>query len=235
MSDPRDEFIAQVAKGRTFVEVGGLWGTVSEKVSVAHRAGAASVAMFDVTPEGEELWTRFHARLKELGVPPCECYVGDIASYKGRRYQVSHCAGVLYHHPNPMEILTGLRRMTSEYLVFTSAVSQTRIETSAGTLEIPECAVLFTPALPERERLILAEYWSRFGVRAGGINLACHYHLDELNASDLGPWWFLPTVPALKAMTRVCGFEVIGEQSWWNGNAHTLLCRAVPDGLKVSV
>ena len=31
MNDPRDEYISQVAKGKSFADVGGLWGTVSEK------------------------------------------------------------------------------------------------------------------------------------------------------------------------------------------------------------
>jgi hypothetical protein len=35
-SDPRDVFLGRVARGRTFADVGGLWGVVNEKVSVAH-------------------------------------------------------------------------------------------------------------------------------------------------------------------------------------------------------
>jgi len=41
-TDPRDLYIAQVIAGKTFVDVGGLWGTVNEKVSVAYQAGALS-------------------------------------------------------------------------------------------------------------------------------------------------------------------------------------------------
>jgi hypothetical protein len=233
MSDPRDLFIARVASGKSFVEVGGLWGTVAEKVSVAHKAGASHVAMFDVTPEGEELWTKFHHRLREQGVPSCECYVGDIAAYRGRRYDVTHCAGVLYHHPNPMEIITGLRRMTAGHLVLTSCITQTTIENAEGRMEVPESGVLFIPALTDRERRILTAYWSTFGVQAEGITNPCGYRLSEVNATDMGPWWFLPTAQAMRSMVRVCGFEVEDEISWWNNNAHTLLCRAVDHGITV--
>ncbi|MBX3409918.1 MAG: hypothetical protein KF859_08530 [Phycisphaeraceae bacterium] len=227
MSDPRDEFISRVVKGRSFVDVGGLWGTVAEKPSVAWGAGASRVGMFDITPEGESLWQRFHERLKEKGVPECECRVGDVAEYAGDRYDVVHCAGVLYHHPNPLQIITGLRRMAGEYLVFTSAITQTHIENEEGRVEVPESGVLFIPALTARERAVLTRYWAKFEVAAEGITHPAKYHLTELNATAFGPWWFLPTAHAFKRMTESCGFECIDERSWWNNNAHTLLCRVV--------
>ena len=34
MTDVRDTYIAQVVAGKSFADVGGLWGTVNEKVSV---------------------------------------------------------------------------------------------------------------------------------------------------------------------------------------------------------
>ena len=46
--DYRDDFIARVVRGKSFVDVGGLWGTVSEKVSVAHAAGAAQREVMNV-------------------------------------------------------------------------------------------------------------------------------------------------------------------------------------------
>ena len=39
MSDVRDTYISQVVAGKSFADVGGLWGTVNEKVSVAHTHG----------------------------------------------------------------------------------------------------------------------------------------------------------------------------------------------------
>src|SRR5215203_3013979 len=33
--DPRDSYIAEVVKGRSFADVGGLWHTVNEKISFA--------------------------------------------------------------------------------------------------------------------------------------------------------------------------------------------------------
>ena len=48
--DPRDRFIHEVSKDKSFVDVGGLWGTVNERVSVAHAAGARELAMLDISP-----------------------------------------------------------------------------------------------------------------------------------------------------------------------------------------
>jgi hypothetical protein len=234
MTDPRDVFVSRVVSGRSFVDVGGLWNTVAEKVSVAHAAGATRVAMFDVTPADSELWPRFRRRLDELGVPACDCEVGDVASYRGQGHDVVHCAGVLYHHPNPLEILAGLRRMTRGHLVLTSCITRTRIANAAGELTVPEAGVLFIPALTPAERRVLAAYWSEFGVQAEGVTHPCTYRLSRLDAAEMGPWWFLPTAQALRSMVRVCGFEIVDEASWWNDNACTILCRPVDGGLGVA-
>ena len=39
MRDVRDTYIRQVVAGKSFADIGGLWGTVNEKVSVAHTHG----------------------------------------------------------------------------------------------------------------------------------------------------------------------------------------------------
>ena len=50
MRDVRDTYIRQVVAGKSFADVGGLWGTVNEKVSVAHAYGARALTMIDVSP-----------------------------------------------------------------------------------------------------------------------------------------------------------------------------------------
>ena len=41
MDDIRDRFIEKVAAGKRFVDIGGLWGMVNEKATVAAAAGAS--------------------------------------------------------------------------------------------------------------------------------------------------------------------------------------------------
>src|SRR6266480_6992278 len=103
MSDPRDEFISCVVKGRSFAEVGGLWGTVNEKVSVARDRGAKSLTMIDVTPRENDLWEKFLTRMTELDIPNVDCISADIIEKATARdhpaFDVVHCSGILYHAP----------------------------------------------------------------------------------------------------------------------------------------
>lgn len=225
--DLRDEFIRRVVNGRSFAEVGGLWGTVNEKVSVALRAGARSATMIDVTTAGTELWTRFDQRLAELGIPKCAAIAADICQLAARPdcpdFEVVHCSGVIYHHPSPLTLLLSLRKVTSDYLVLTSAVQQERIENQYGTYLMPPSGVLFVPALSDSERQIMTAYWKeKAGVESClGITETVHW-----DANDFGPWWWLPTPKALAGMSESCGFHVMDQAPTWNGNASTLLLKA---------
>lgn len=40
------------------------------------------------------------------------------------------------------------------------------------------------------------------------------------------PWWWLPTVTALKSMASAAGFQVLDGSSFWNDNAYVLLLQA---------
>lgn len=218
--DARDRFLAQVVRGRTFAEVGGLWGTVSEKVSVAHDHGARALTMIDISEEGGELWQAFHARMRDHGIEGVRSIVGDICEVRGVSFEVVHCSGVLYHHPNPQTLLAALRSITRDLLILSSAVTQERIENEHGFFVMPPSGVLFVPALAESERAILASYWRSAGAEAHGITQPCVYR-----PKDFGPWWWLPTKTSMAGMARAAGFEVLDESPIWGGNAHTLLLR----------
>jgi hypothetical protein len=69
MGEPiSEQWVAESVQGKSFAEVGGLWGTVNERVTVAARAGAAETAMIDVIPPEDELWTLFRERAATFGV-----------------------------------------------------------------------------------------------------------------------------------------------------------------------
>lgn len=218
--DARDEYIAQVTKGRSFAEVGGLWGIVNEKVTVAHRCGATSLAAIDLSPPESSLWSQFRARLQDHGIESCACFSRDICamSSDGETYEVVHCSGVLYHHPQPMQILTALHRLSERYLILTSAIAPTRVENEFGLYTLPDAGVMFVPALSGRDRAVLAPYWREAAGTALGLTEPAAYALD-----DGGPWWWLPTSTALEAMAVVAGFRVEQRTLIWNDNALTLL------------
>jgi hypothetical protein len=225
--DPRDRFIRAVVRGRSFAEVGGLWGTVNERVSVAHVAGAASLAMVDVSTSDSPWWSRFDARLAALGVPEVRQVSGDVIelapSDPTLRFDVVHCSGVLYHMPEPFQLLRALRTMTRGHLILSSSVTETEIVNEAGALHVPHGGALFLPALTSEERAVLAAHWWPV-VSDTAIGLTCA--AERWNLDDFGPWWWLPTTRALAAMCFVAGFDVVEVDHFWGGHAATLLLSA---------
>lgn len=220
--DVRDEFVAGVVKGRSFAEVGGLWGAVNEKVSVAHRAGATSLTMIDVMPPEDDWWTRFRDRMREHGVSGVATVSGDIANVGVGPFDVIHCSGVLYHVPHPIEFLARLCARVNEHLVLTSAVVPRRIENQDGVLEVPEGGALFVPAMDERAKRIYTRYWQADSHAAmWGVNR----DFDHFTLDNFVPWWWLMTVSAIGAMARVVGFDVVRDAPLFTGTAHTFLLR----------
>jgi hypothetical protein len=220
--DPRDVFLGRVVPGHTFADVGGLWGTVNEKVSVAHALGASELTMIDLAPEDGVLWQKFRERIEAFGVPDCRRIrrtVTDVSSVLGLGFDVVHCSGVLYHHPNPLGFLAALRALTARHLVLTSVVVPPLVLNEHGELRLPPCGVVFLPALSDEERAVLGHYY-RESSGAVGAGLSMPY---EYNVLDLEPWWWLPTSDALRCMCRATGFEVRDAAHFWGGNALALL------------
>ncbi|MGE5658359.1 MAG: tetratricopeptide repeat protein [Actinomycetota bacterium] len=221
-SDLRDQYLARVIAGKTFAEVGGLWGTANERVSVAHHYGAVSVTMIDITPLEAPLWQAFRSRIATLNLTHCHCISRDICQLQlseiGTPYDVVHCAGVFYHHPHPMQVLVALRQITKEYLILTSAITPELVENEQGCYQIPASGVIFIPALSESERAILKADWEKCLLEfsnALGITEKVVF-----NINDCAPWWWLPTATALKSMCETVGFQVV--DSGFTGHDHSL-------------
>ncbi|MDD2677406.1 MAG: class I SAM-dependent methyltransferase [Methylacidiphilaceae bacterium] len=228
-TDPRDRFLAAVVSGRSFAEVGGLWGTVNEKVSVAHRLGARSLTMIDAAPATDLGWAAFEQRRRELGVGAVTCVSSDVVRLVEAPdpplFDVVHCSGVLYHVPEPMRLLLALKRIARHHLVLTSLVARSEYPHKGGTLRVPDAASLFIPALEGPEREAVAGYWKNL-VGDGAVGLTRENPTWQLE--DFGPWWWLPRPRALRALSRSAGFYLIEEREFWEGNACTLLLSARP-------
>jgi SAM-dependent methyltransferase len=219
MSDVRDAFIARVVAGQTFADVGGLWGVVNEKASVAWKAGAFSVAMIDWLPADDPLWRAFHDRMRAAETP-VEAIAGDVQRLAdlpgGPSFDVVHCSGVVYHAPEPTRFLAALRRLTRKHCVLTSTIAPAVVQ------QATKDGWLYIPALGGVTRQLLADHWRPIlGATALGITAHC-----EWNPNDFAPWWWLPTPDGLKRRCESVGFEVLDEAPFWDGNAHTLLLRA---------
>ena len=138
------EYIRQYVKGgKSFVDIGCMWGVNGEYAFVAEEAGATEVKGVDVfgpTPEFEE-----KKRQRNSNV---EFILGDAIDARTIArvgvVDVVFCAGVLYHHPAPYDLLVALRKMCREHLIL-------RTSTIPEINGLPNAAV-YWPMLGERDR-----------------------------------------------------------------------------------
>jgi hypothetical protein len=219
-------------KGLSFADVGGLWNTTNERVTLAVQSGASRAAMIDLFPETSPWWEKLDARAAERGVVDYGCYpsanIDDptLPECVGT-YDFVHCTGVIYHVPNPLFTLQRLRDLTRRYLVVGSMVMPDQIETGGGFLDLSDGACLFVPALSGRKREIVAAHFRELGFPVMNINPE---HPEPLPFSERGaitygkPWWWLYTPATLVRMVETAGFKVI-EWDWtWKRRAAAVFC-----------
>ena len=232
MGDPiREQWVTEAAAGRTFAEVGGLWGTVNEQVTVAARGGATATTMIDVAPnepEGDSLWDRFRQRTVELGVEDTNCVQGSIddPELPGRvgTFDVVSCSGVLYHCPEPLHTLQQLRAITSETLILGTATMPEEIDVSAGRIASEPGSALLVPALTQSQLAIFGAWLRELGeIQALGVTYPM---ATDWDVEDYGAWWWFFTRDYVAGLLRVAGFTVEAVASYWEGRATLYLARA---------
>lgn len=194
----RERFVRECAPGKSFVDVGGLYGVHGEVAFAAEEAGAESVTLVDVMdPESGDFQRR-----KEESNSLVRYVQGDIEDPETidriGTHDIVYCCGVIYHTPNPVAQLMQLRRITREVLYL-------------GTHTIPEVpglpqACVYYPYLPEQARQAYAtahhDAERKFGVGVPFDDRPMHGHAN---------FWFGITPSALRAMLRTARFEVIEE------------------------
>jgi hypothetical protein len=223
--------IAGIVAGRSFVDIGGLWGTENERVTVASAAGARSVAMVDIQHEGTEWWKAFKDRCAARGVLDCENIVAnldhiDFAS-KVPVTDIVHCSGIIYHVPSPIWTLSKLREVTRSILLLCSMTVPEVIETNIGSIDMSDGNSIFIPALEGRKRDIVRAYFEQVGVKVHNINSPGTYpwrHGEEYNYE---PWWWLWTPRTLAAFVETAGFRVVEVFDGWPGYSHYLTCERI--------
>lgn len=227
------EWIRQHVAGLRFADVGGLWGTVGEKVTAAHAAGAASVAMVDAMPRKSEWWTKFLEHAAKKGVPreQIRCSVADLEQESFPKdagvYDYVNCSGVLYHVPNPLAVLRNLARSTRRYLSLATQVLPERIENAAGVLVIPPAQGLFIPSLTDQQRAVLAAYYDEHDYKITHVNRDGPAFVDPKGNFRYGPSYWLPTLEMLVAMVRMFGFQVL-QTGWLSDHGAVLLAEQRP-------
>jgi SAM-dependent methyltransferase len=231
MGEPiREQWIAAAAAGKSFAEVGGLWGTVNEQVTVAASAGATATTMIDVAPTDgdEDLWELFRERAASLGVTGTTCVQGSIDDpetvQRAGSFDVVSCSGVIYHCPDPLHTLRHLRAITRETLILGTATMPETVSIAAGTVSVEPGAALLVPAMSQSQRAVLGEWLREVGaVQSVGVNYPMQ---TEWALDDYGAWWWFFTRDYVAALLRIAGFEVETLASYWDGRATLYLARA---------
>lgn len=214
--------IQETAFGRSFLEVGGLWGTVNEKCTTAMAAGASAVTMVDAAPAGDVLWTRF---LKRAPLGSVEMVSGDFVqlAHTLEPHDIVYSTGVLYHHPNPLRFLQKLRTVTKFRAIVGTVVLPATIRNSAGTFELSNAGALFVPALAEQELGVLRRYWTRLADPALGQAIIGITEPADYTSTNFDAWWWLFRPEVFKAACRATGWNVLAEQVSWPWGSMTLV------------
>ena len=203
------ELVTRLAAGKSFVDIGCMWGVNGEYAFHAEAAGATEVKGVDIfgpTPEFEEMRHDRGSRVEFILGDATDPRVLD----RIRQVDVVFCAGVLYHHPSPFDLLVALRQICRTTLIL-------RTSTIPEVDGLPNAAVFF-PMLPERDRRLWA--LSSLGLRHQvGISNAFQPH------EGYGNWFWGLTPSCLRSMLQVAGFRV--DEEWKEAFAQTIVATPV--------
>jgi SAM-dependent methyltransferase len=202
-------YVRRLAPGQSFLDVGCMWGVNGEYAFEAEAAGAREVTAVDVfgpTPEFEqkrhERASRVRFVLGDATDPRTIATIGP--------HDVVFCAGVLYHHPSPFDLLVALRQLCRTALIL-------RTSTIPEVDGLPNAAVFF-PMLDDDARAL----WSlaRLGLphQEGISNPFQPQH-------GYGNWFWGLTPSCLRSLVQTAGFRV--DEQWEEAFAQTLICTPV--------
>jgi SAM-dependent methyltransferase len=202
-------YVWTYAAGRSFLDVGCMWGVNGDYAFLAEDAGATVVKALDVfgpTPEFEAKRisrnSAVHFILGDVTQASTIEAVGEM--------DVVLCAGVLYHHPSPFDLLVALRRICRERLIL-------RTSTIPEIPGFPNAAVYY-PMLPPKARPL----WD---LRAVGlqrqVGIADGFEAEQ----GYGNWFWGLTPSCLRSLLETTGFSV--EHEAIEAFARTMICRPV--------
>lgn len=207
--DRLPEYIRNHAPGKSFADIGCMWGVNGEYAFIAEEAGATRVLGVDVfgpTPEFEQKrisrGSNVEFVLGDISRPDTFLRVGQV--------DVVFCAGVLYHHPSPFDLLVALRRICRETLILrTSTIPEVR--------GLPNAAVYF-PMLDERGR----ELWN---LRTLGLLHQAGITNEFQPHEGYGNWFWGLTPSCLESLLKTAGFRVAFRAT--EAFAQTMVCEVV--------
>ncbi|CAN5381206.1 hypothetical protein BH23ACT3_BH23ACT3_09360 [soil metagenome] len=196
-----------VHAGDSFADIGCMWGVNGRYAFVAEDAGAQvckGVDVFGPTPEFEaakhERGSAVEFILGDATHPDTIAAVGTV--------DVVFCAGVLYHHPSPFDLLTALRRMCGRHLILRTST----IPEVSGA----ENAAIYFPMLSARARNL----WN---LRSLGVERQVGISEPFDPGEGYGNWFWGLSTSCLISLVETAGFEVLVQ--FTEPFAQTLICK----------
>ena len=192
---PREELVRRLAAGRSFADIGCMWGVDGAIAFLAEETGATAVTAVDLMPASPRFEAERARRASKVRFVQGDLHDQHTIRAVGR-HDVVWCSGVLYHAPNPLLTLKRLREITGEFLILAT-------ETIPEVPGLPQACV-FLPGLSGADRQVHAA--ARPGVHAAGLSSAFE------PAQSYGTWWWGLTRSAVRGMLHASGFETVEER-----------------------
>ncbi len=223
--------LEKFAPGADYIDIGPLYGTVNETLSVAAQFGPKTLTAADIDPLSSESWSNLRTHLKARGIQNIREYSVSIDDpqihEKIGAYDFVYSAGLLYHVPSPLYTLSQYRSLTRRHFLLGTMVVPPYIENEFGTLDFGGGLVAFVPALGLKERKILAAHFDSLGLQIHHINASDSWPWRFQGQANYGPWWWLYSAECCRRMIEVSGFRIISDESTWGGRHHYFLCERV--------
>jgi hypothetical protein len=187
------DLVARYAPGRSFVDLGCMWGVNGGMAFSAEEQGASPVTGVDFVAATQEFLDEHRRRSSKLRFVQGDINDEDTLREVGT-HDVVFCSGVLYHVPNPVLTLERLRSITREVLLLRTA----------SLPEIPGMpnACIYYPGLSPRDRAPYDAPAANRGHARHGISNA----FDPSRDRGYGNWWWGLTPSALRGMLLTAGF-----------------------------
>ena len=193
----RLSIIERLVKGKTFLDVGGMYRIAEEMSFAAERAGASRVVLFDGMDPSDEFVAKHKANDSKVEFVQGDLHDPSVIEWLGT-FDVVWCTEVIYHTPHPMQQLMHLRRMTTGTLVLGTNVMP--------DLEgIEQVSVLYAGLSTEAQRTY-AKFHGGPGQYPGMTS-----PFDEAPLMAYANMWFGVSPSALRSMLQLSGFYVVEE------------------------
>ncbi len=228
----RDKFLLEILEkyvpGADYLDVGPLYGTVNETLSVAAKYSPRSLSAADIDPLSSDSWAalRSHLASKNIeGVKEFSTSIDDptIVDKMGT-YDFVYSAGILYHVPSPVYTLQQYRKLTRKYFLLGTMVVPEKMENEAGALDFSGGKLIYVPAIGKDERKVVAAHYDKFNMQIHHINMEGSWNWLSNGEPSYGPWWWLYSSSTCRRMIETSGLKVISEESTWDGRHHYFFC-----------